>query len=277
MRAIPGTLGGGGAAFAPTHWSVVLRSAESTSPEAARRALEELCRAYWPPLYSFVRRRGYNSADAQDLVQGFFAYLLESKAYARADPAKGRFRSFLLGSLKHYLADARDREGRLKRGGDREFVPLDEKLVEDEAAATTAAAGEGIDEDRLFEQRWAFALVTAALKRLQTTYAAEDKTPLFEALRPFIAGGSAPPPDHAELAARLDVSATTLRSHINRLRGRYRGALRDEIARTVSDPAEVDEELRQLRQILTTTPTSTPTSSDPPPAHPPPPAAAEPP
>lgn len=251
----------------------MLRSAESTSPEAARRALEELCRNYWPPLYSFVRRRGYSPADAQDLVQGFFAYLLESKAYARADPAKGRFRSFLLGSLKHYLADARDREGRLKRGGDREFVPLDEKLIEDEVAATTAAAGEGIDEDRLFEQRWAFALVAAALKRLEASYATENKATVFAALRPFIAGGSAPLPDHAELAVRLDVSPTTLRSHIHRLRQRYRVALRDEIARTVGDPAGVDEELLQLRKILTTT-TTTASQTNPPPAHLPP--AAEP-
>ena len=125
MKAVPGTLQDGGAPFLTTHWSVVAACSDLTTG-AAHAALTQLCRDYWPPLYSFVRRRGYSRADAQDLVQGFFAYLLQSKAYAQTDRNKGKFRSFLLASLKHYLSDVWDRERALKRGGDQKFVLLDE-------------------------------------------------------------------------------------------------------------------------------------------------------
>lgn len=261
---IPGTLQGGGAAFAPTHWSVVLRSAESQAPEGARAALEQLCRVYWPPLYTFVRRRGHGPADAQDLVQGFFVHLLESRAYARVDPSKGTFRSFLLASLKYFLADARDREQTLKRGGGRQFVSLEEGLAEAEEVA--AALVEGLaatasnrggdadtppsDEDRRFEQRWAFTLLDVAVKQVRADYATDGKTPLFEALKPFVAGGPTAPPDHALVAAQLGIPTVTLRSHIHRLRQRFRAALRAEVAHTVADPALVDEELRHLRDVL---------------------------
>ena len=266
MKAVvTGTLQGGGAAFAPTHWSVVLRSAESRAPEGGRVALEELCRVYWPPLYTFVRRRGHGPADAQDLVQGFFVHLLETRAYARVDPSKGTFRSFLLASLKHFLADARDREQTLKRGGGRQFIPLEEGWAEAEAAAlaepATDGGGDGVgafEEDRRFEQRWAFTLLDAALKRVRADYAAEDKAPLFEALKPFVTGGPTAAPDQAVVAAHLGVPAVTLRSHVHRLRQRYRAALRAEIAHTVAHPALVDEELRHLRDVLTVTPAPQP-------------------
>ena len=255
MKPIPGTLRGGGAVFAPTHWSQVLLAAESRSPADAQVALAELYQAYWPPLYSFVRRRGHGAADAQDLVQGFFVHLLERKVFARADPEKGKFRSFLLGALRRFLADARDRDRALKRGGGRQFVTLDEARVEAEARAlagqTNAAENDG-QEDRLFERRWAAALVNGALARLHAEPAVAHGGPadLFEALLPFVTGRP-PLPDQAELAARFDLPPVTLRSHVHRLRQRFRQSLRDEVARTVSTRAQIDEELQHLRRVLT--------------------------
>lgn len=236
----------------------MLLSAESQAPPAAaERALADLCRAYWPPLYSFVRRRGYSPADAQDLTQGFFAYLLEHKAHARADPDKGKFRTFLLGSLKNFLANAYDREQTLKRGGGNQVLALDEELVEAEAHALAQSsaprAGSGVgelSEDRLFESRWAATLVKRAHEALRDGLGAEGKAALFDALEPFIIGGAAPLPDQEEVAARLEMPPATLRTHIHRLRGRYRELLRAEVARTVSAPAEIDEELRYLYRVL---------------------------
>ena len=258
MKPIPGTLQEGGAAFAPTHWSAVLLSAESQAPPAAaERALTDLCHAYWPPLYSFVRRRGYSPADAQDLTQGFFAYLLEHKAYARADPAKGKFRTFLLGSLKNFLANAYDREQTLKRGGGK-VLALDDELVAAEAHALAQSSAPGIggggvgelSEDRLFESRWAATLVKRAHEALRTGVVAEGKAALFDALEPFLIGGIAPLPDQEEVAARLGMPPATLRTHIHRLRARYRDLLRAEVARTVATPAEIDGELRYLYRVL---------------------------
>lgn len=235
---------------------MVLLAAESQSPEAAREALARLYQAYWPPLYSFVRRRGHGPADAQDLVQGFFVHLLEKKTLARADLDKGKFRSFLLGSLQHYLANEREHAHALKRGGGQSLVTLDEENLEAEGAAlavgssaVTPGAGE---EDRVFEQRWAATLVGHALAQLRTTPPAEDdQAPFFDALLPFVTG--VPPiPDQAELATRFDLPAVTVRSHVHRLRQRFRLALRDEIARTLSTRAQIDEELRHLRRVLTT-------------------------
>lgn len=255
MKGIPGTLQGGGAPFLTTHWSVVQRSAQhGHSPDVARAALTQLCQDYWPPLYTFVRRRGYAPSDAQDLVQGFFVHLLRSNACAAADRTRGKFRTFLLSSLKHFLADAHDHAVRLKRGGGGQLLPLDETLAQAEAGAVALphepAAQAETHEDQLFEQRWAAALVRRALERLGEGYAAEGKLPVFETLRPFIAGGSVLPPKHEQAAARLGVPDATLRSHLRRLRTRYRDALRAEIARTVARAAEIDEELRHLCDVL---------------------------
>lgn len=255
MRITPGTLREGGAAFAPTHWSLVLLAAESQSPEAAREALARLYQDYWPPLYSFVRRRGHGPADAQDLVQGFFVHLLERKTLARADLNKGKFRSFLLGSLQHYLANDHEHEHALKRGGGQRPVTLDEECLAAEGAAlavgsSAATPGTG-EEDRVFEQRWAATLVSHALTRLRTEPPTEDvQAALFDSLLPFVTGVP-PVPDQAELAARFNLPPVTVRSHVHRLRQRFRQALRDEIARTVSTPAQIDEELRHLHRVLT--------------------------
>jgi RNA polymerase sigma-70 factor (ECF subfamily) len=220
----------------------------------ADAALARLCNDYWPPLYSFVRRRGYSSADAQDLVQGFFAYLLRSKAYAHTNRNKGKFRSFLLASLKHYIADVWDREGALKRGGDYEFVLLDEKIHAVEAlyAREFRCIGMTLDEERHYEESWAMALVARALERIEAEFDKRHKRRLFSALKPFLVGGVGLP-SQEEVASRLDIPVETLRSHLSRLRVHYRELLREEVARTIGLAENVDEELHQLCRILTAT------------------------
>jgi len=237
--------------FAPTHWSVVVAAGESQAdPKIAQTALAQLCQTYWTPLYTFVRSRGYAVHDAQDLTQSFFAYLIEKKIYARADRQKGKFRSFLLASLKNFLADAYDREQTLKRGGARDFLPLKEQQV-DEAESLFQTHSDAIGEDRIFERSWAEALVAAGLQRLSADYKTEGKEKLFQELKIFLTGGAEPLPRYADLAERLRTIESTLRSHITRLRARYREALRAEVRRTVETEAEVDGELRELLRVLT--------------------------
>jgi RNA polymerase sigma-70 factor (ECF subfamily) len=240
--------------FAPTHWSVIIAAGESQAdPETAKAALAQLCETYWAPLYTFVRSRGYSQHDAQDLTQSFFAYLIEHKIYARADRQKGKFRSFLLTSLKNFLADSRDREQALKRGGAYDFLPLHEEQVGEAESffQTHFASGESNSEDRLFERSWAEALVAAGLEQLAAAYKADGEEKLFQELKIFLTGSSVPLPSYADLAARLGTVASTLRSHVTRLRAQYRKALRAEVRRTVNTDAEVDGELRELLRVLT--------------------------
>lgn len=220
-------------------------------PQMAEAALAELCQVYWAPLYGFVRSRGHTVHDAQDLTQSFFAYLLEHKVYARANRQKGRFRSFLLASLKNFLADAADRERTLKRGGAQIFLPLHEERAQEAESLFQTHSGSISNEDRLFDRSWAEALVAAALERLSADYRREAKEQLFKELRIFIAGGAEPPPTYAELTDRLGISESTLRSHVTRLRARYREALRIEVHRTVDSETQVDQELRELLHVLT--------------------------
>jgi RNA polymerase sigma-70 factor (ECF subfamily) len=237
--------------FPSTHWSVVLAAGRSEAePEMAGIALAELCQVYWAPLYGFVRSRGHTVHDAQDLTQSFFAYVLEHKVYARADRQKGRFRSFLLASMKNFLADAADRERTLKRGGAQIFLPLHEEQAQEAESLFQTHSGIS-NEDGLFDRSWAEALVTAALNRLSADYKREAKEQLFNELRTFIAGGADLPPTYAKLADRLDVAESTLRSHVTRLRARYREALRAEVRRTVDSETQVDQELRELLHVLT--------------------------
>ena len=219
-------------------------------PQTAEAALAELCQVYWAPLYGFVRSRGHTVHDAQDLTQSFFAYLLEHKVYARANRQKGRFRSFLLASLKNFLADAADRERTLKRGGAQILLPLNEEQAQEAESLFQTHSGMS-NGDRLFDRSWAEALVAAALERLSADYKREAKEQLFNELRIFVAGGADPPPTYAELADRLEMAASTLRSHVTRLRTRYREALRAEVRRTVDTETEVDEELHELLHVLT--------------------------
>lgn len=254
MKTLTETAHGQSDTFAPTHWSVVLAAGESqANPQIAQTALAQLCQTYWPPLYSFVRSRGYSVHDTQDLTQSFFAYLIEKKIYARADRQKGKFRSFLLASLKNFLADAYDREQTLKRGGGHDFLPLHEQRAEEAESLfqTHCGSNNTIGEDGIFERTWAEMLVAAGLERLSADYEAEGKEKLFQELKVFLTGGAEPLPHYADLATQLGTLESTLRSHITRLRARYREALRTEVRRTVNTEAEVDGELRELLRVLT--------------------------
>ena len=224
-----------------------MRARETESAESAHEALSGFCEAYWPPLYSFLRHRGYPSADAQDLVQGFFAHLLEQDTLTRADRQKGRLRTFLLGSLQNFLFNEYERARALKRGGGRQIVSIDEHLPEAEAAmfATSHLSDAGC-----YDFVWASNIVARAWQSLQNAFVAEGKAEWLEELRPFVAGGSITPPNQEEAAARLGVPIATLRTWLSRLRQRYRESLRMEVASTVSDPADVDQELHHLYQIL---------------------------
>jgi RNA polymerase sigma factor (sigma-70 family) len=249
VRTLPGTTRGQSDPFASTHWSVIL-AAGMNQDDIAAAALTQLCETYWPPLYSFVRSRGYTVEDAQDLTQSFFAYLIEHKIYARADRQKGRLRSFLLASLKNFLADASDRERTLKRGGGQSFLPLREEQAKEAESLFQTHSGTS-SEDQIFDRSWADALVAAGLERLSIVYRREGKEKLFEELKIYLTGSSDPLPAYEELAARLGLVASTLRSHVTRLRARYRDALRTEVRRTVENEAQVDEELHELLRVLT--------------------------
>lgn len=226
--------------FLTTHWSVVLVAGDPRSPQAAE-ALERLCRTYWFPLYAFVRRRGYSPEDAQDLTQGFLASLLSTHALRNVHPAKGRFRSFLLASLNHFLANEWDKARTLKRGGGQPAMSLD-------TAETRyrAEPSENMSPDRLFERQWAVTLLAQVATRLQEDYEAVGKGPLFDALYVYLSGekGLAP---YRQTADQLGMSLDAIKKAVERLRRRYGELLREEIAHTVSDPAEVDEEIRYLR------------------------------
>ena len=254
MQNLPGTVYGQADPFTATHWSVIVAAGNTqTDPETASAALAQLCQTYWPPLYTYVRGRGYSVHDAQDLTQGFFAYLIEHKIHLRADRQLGKFRSFLLASLKHFLSHAREREQALKRGGGREFLPLDEGRAEEgEALFQThcASGANALAEDRLFEKTWAETLIETALNRLAAAYKEEGKEDLFERLQSFLTVGADPLPAYSELAARLSVTESTIRSHVTRLRAHYRELLRAEVRRTVNTDAEVNEELRELLRVL---------------------------
>jgi DNA-directed RNA polymerase specialized sigma24 family protein len=226
---------------------VVLRARDTESAESARQALSGFCEAYWPPLYSFLRHRGFSSADAQDLVQGFFAHLLEQSTLTRADQQKGRLRTFLLGSLQNFLFDEYDRARALKRGGGRQIVSIEEHLPDAEAAMLATSH---LSDAACYDLVWASTIVSRAWQNLQSAFVAEGKAEWLEELRPLVAGGSATPLNQEETAARLGVPIATLRTWLSRLRQRYRESLRTEVASTVSDPADVDQELHHLYQIL---------------------------
>ena len=247
MNAVPGTLQEGGAVFASTRWSVVLLAAQNESPEAAQAALAEICRAYWPPLYTFLRRRGHAPANAQDLVQAFFVNLLEQNSLSRVDREKGRLRTYLLGSLQHFLANEHDRATALKRGGGRQIVPLDEHFEEAEAAVRTSGDA---DASASYDHTWAATLLDRAWEQLRANMAAEGKEAWLNTLKPLLLGGADPLPSQEELADQLRLNASTLRTALQRLRQRYRETLRAEVARTVSSTAEIDDEVRYLYRVL---------------------------
>ena len=237
--------------FASTRWTVVRQAADSrTSSEHALNALSELCQIYWRPVYLFLRRQGIPRDDAQDLTQSFFAEFIEDRTYARADPMKGRFRSFLLGTLKHFLAHVRDHDRAQKRGGGAVPVQLDATAISE--AETYTARCNNWRADGVFEREWAGSLARQALDRLGREYELGGKGALFEALKFHLGGNPAAAVTYEEIGRRLGLSAATLRVYAARLRARYRAILREEVSGTLLDPRDVDEELRHLRQAMVT-------------------------
>jgi RNA polymerase sigma-70 factor (ECF subfamily) len=209
-------------------------------------ALEKLCRTYWYPLYAYVRRRGFGPEDAQDLTQEFFARLLQKNYPAQADRAKGKFRSFLLLTLNHFLADEFDRSTSRKRGGKQVFISLDHEAAEGRYCREPA---DELSPEKLFERRWAQSILENALNRLRQEYEAESKPDTYAVLKAFEPGEQFTP-SYSEAAARLGISESALKSKIHRLRQRHRELVREEIAQTVCTSSEVDEELRYLLAML---------------------------
>ena len=244
------SLGGPGEAeaprvFATTHWSVVLAARERDS-DAAGRALERLCRVYWRPLYAYIRRRGFSPHDAQDLTQEFFARLLERNDLAAVSPDKGKFRSFLLASLNHFLSNEWDRARAIKRGARLTFISVDEASPEHRSLLESIA---DLPAERAFEKRWATALLDEAFERLRQESAQAGRADLFDRLKLFLAGE----PDHGEYAAVAEQVGWTQGSvavAVHRLRQRYAELVREEIAHTVSEPAGVEAEMRDLFAAL---------------------------
>lgn len=234
--------------FPVTHWSLVLR-AGGNADSSVRQALEELCAAYWFPVYAFVRRQGHPAHEAEDLTQGFFARLLEKDLFASADPEKGRLRSFLLTCLRRYLADQRDRKFAAKRGLVATFS-LDALRAEERYAAEPASPD--LPPDRLFQRRWALAVVERSLRIIEEEFAQQGKGDLFSALRPWLGYGKASQEPYEAVADRLGIPAGTLKSHVSRLRERWREVLFQQVAMTLDDPTSdnIKAELAELLDCL---------------------------
>ena len=231
--------------FATTHWSVVLAAKQGNSSEASA-ALEKLCRAYWPPLYAYIRRQGHGVAEAQDLTQEFFARLLERDYLARLDQQQGKFRSFLLAFVKHFLSEQREKAGAQKRGGGQTLLSLDAGEGEE------GYVSEPVDEltpEQIFERRWVQTLLQRAFDRLTAEYVRANQAALFAALIDFQPRQSGSL-TYAQLGAHLGTTEAAVKSAMQRMRERHREILREVIAQTVSSAKEVEEEIRHMREVL---------------------------
>jgi len=233
------------AAFTTTHWSVVLNAAEAESPQA-HAALSQLCEVYWYPLYVYIRRQGYNPVDSQDLTQEFFSRLLGRNYLRTIDREKGKFRSFLLAAMEHFLAKHWRDAHRLKRGGGQKIISLDETNAEGRYLIEPAIEATA---EQMYERRWALTLIDLALKQLRSEFAAAKKLALFETLEPFL-GGDRPDLTYSQAGAKLDMTEGAVKVAMHRLRARYGELVREEIAKTVSTPEEVDQELKYLIEVL---------------------------
>lgn len=231
-------------AFATTHWSVVL-AAKGEDSTLGMEALEKLCRTYWPPLYAYIRREGYGMEDAQDLAQEFLSRFVHKEWLNHLHDRRGKFRSFLLTFLKHFLSDERDKAAAQKRGGGKTFVSLDDTSVEERFLEPIG----GLSPDQIFERRWAETVLEQAVKRLREEYTALNKGALFDRLKDFQPGKHGAL-SYAEVATQLGMTETAMKSVVHRFRLRHREILREEIAQTVSCPDEVDEEIRYLLSVL---------------------------
>src|SRR6266498_4162011 len=226
--------------FATTHWSVVL-SAGQNDCDKAHEALEQLCAAYWYPLYVFARRQGYDAAESEDLTQEFFARLLQRNDLAEVGPERGRFRSFLLASFKHLLANEYHRQQAVKRGGLATLISLDREALETRYRLEPADA---VTPETLFERRWALTVLERALEQVREEFVVWEKADLFEELKEFLSNQKSVP--HAAIAVKYGVSVGAVGVTIHRLRKRYAEVLREEISHTVSTPAEIEDEIRHL-------------------------------
>jgi len=231
--------------FVSTRWAVVLKAGEAPSTQQAD-ALAQLCQMYWYPLYAYIRRQGSSREDAEDLTQEFFARLLERNYLNRADPSIGKFRWFLLGALKHFLSNQRERAQTLKRGGRVVHVPLDELAAETRYQRQPATT---LTPERVFERAWALTLLSRVREQLREHFEKAGKGERFEPLASFLPGGQERK-SYAEMAAELGTNEGALRVELHRFKAAYRQFLRAEIAHTVSTPTEIDEELRHLMEVM---------------------------
>ena len=234
-----------GRRFDTTHWSVITLAGDARSPQSAA-ALEKLCRTYWPPLYAFIRRQGHTEEDAQDLTQEFFARLLERNEFESVDPRKGKFRTFLLAALTHFLSNQRDRDRAAKRGGGQKIISLDE--IKSEQLRHLEPASD-LSPDKLFDARWAMTVLEQALTELRCELSANGKSAHFDELKGFLTADPGNR-DYSVAATRLGATPQSVAVTVYRLRQRYRELVRAEVAHTVCSPLEVDEEMRHLLEAL---------------------------
>lgn len=240
------SLGGAGAQFTTTHWSVVLSASVERDSIVAAQALDRLCRTYWYALYVYVRRQGYDFHEAQDLTQEFFARLLEAQSLRSVDREKGKFRSFLLASMNHFLAKEWNRAHRQKRGGGRLVFSLDDDAAERRYLQELA---DHVTADKLYDRRWAMTVLEQAMSRLRNELAAQGKAAVFDELRSAISGQRGHG-EYAQAAARLQMTEGAVKVTVHRLRKRYGELLRDEIAQTLANPNDIDDEIRDLFAAL---------------------------
>lgn len=231
--------------FATTHWTVVLTASDQAAPQATQ-ALEQLCRLYWYPLYAYVRRKGNSAHDAEDLTQAFFAHFLDRNCLARASQQRGRFRSFLLTSLQNFLAHEWEKARAAKRGGGRTLLPWDELSGESRYALEPAS---DLTPDKIFEQRWAATLFQKAFAELQKEMADAGNSEQFDRLKQFLSA-EAQPGAYAEVAASLGMTSGAVGVAVHRLRQRYGELVREEVAHTVTSPAELEDEMRHLIELM---------------------------
>lgn len=231
--------------FRTTRWSVVLAAGQLPSPESGR-ALEQLCGVYWYPIYAWLRRQGHAVHDAQDLTQSFLAHLLQNRRLHRVSSDKGRFRSFLLASLKHFIANERDKMSALKRGGQISFVSVDDVQAENRYSHEPAHS---LTPEKIFERTWAMTLLQSVLGSLRDEYTSDGKGPLFEVLQHCLTGDQ-DGLSYAEVATRLNLTEGAVKMVALRLRRRFGELLRQEIEQTVEQPRDVDDEIRTLFAAL---------------------------
>jgi RNA polymerase sigma-70 factor (ECF subfamily) len=236
--------------FTTTCWSMIMLSSDASNEDKRREALVQLCRTYWRPIFAFVCRRGFSIEDAQDLTQDFFAKIFETDWLQRVDRSRGRFRSFLLKSLQNFLNDAGEKRSARKRGGGLQFVSWEDWMAEAPShLSVSAEALDSLPPEQLFDLRWAATVVEEALRRLAQECQAKGRLRLYDTLSPHLAA-EREDISYSDVAIALGVSDTIVKRQLHNLRQRYRWLLRDEIARTVADPAEIDDEIRYLCAAL---------------------------